>query len=1037
MALKLNPTTGKLDLVDLNDVYVGSGGYAANLYFTTIDSVVTGYKKFSYTVEPTETELIILATTVEVLARTYLFDGALATTSIDAGKWVASFRAKVSGTQGAYLRFEAFLYHADTTETTLFTATSDKIINTSYQTLSKESTQPIFTCATTDRLGCRIYAYTTHPAGITIKTIVGDGNASYFTTPLALRHSQLRDKNSEADVQHLTAAEKAQFGKIIHFGTVETAAATAAKEVTIADYVPAQGDILCLKYTLGTSASSPTLSINGGPATAIILGSTLASVVTHTVGANGEIKYCYDGTEWQMFGSMRTSDSNSMELDYMGVACKVGAETTRWKILMQGTDDKFYPLTIGNTTATTKTISTVEFKVGGLVIWYATTATLDADSSSLTMYTEYNSANFTYAINKAASSLTANTNLYLKGTINANGNFVLDNTTTTSAFVEALPTTDDGFIYMFLGYSYSTNAFKLMQQHPIYQFKDGKIQLYGASGGDFLKLDQSEPQTVLNGMPIFDGGLKVQGNVLSFYINLSPVVYNTTDYYLAGDAAALFYLSTTQDVQIIVDDGEDKLPILVAGLSTTQPTIYMYLITAPALDNAHVTCFSDLNEADFLAFIKNITEDPTTVIDYHETAFTYLGGVYTNVTTKPVCSPSENTTWTNPSVITTDYAGFTVNPTTSNIDHVGNYTNNVTTSIMKTKGQLKAGNGNLIDLITCPITSNPILDLSASGLQFAMTFVPEIISTGTIDTPVFKTVYASGVYGTTAFEGGYATYGGTALGMWSAVQNAISGATTLQEGVAVRGGMTYSSGNNSSMYVRDMICFQTGFTNLNNGTSTHDNIKHYEAGTIDTNKVTSCTNNYAFYSADNSAAATNSWGLYSLEPSNYAKGLSVDGIVKPLAPIQINLVTSGFARALRIVPQNNVLGYGGYIEFGVSSTANGYGPQIGGFRTGSGSGDFVIKTGGKAQKERVRVTDAGLVGIGMTPTELLDVNGNIKASGYKSSDGSEGQTTTVTVVTDTRMNSGQLQKKTQVLTYKNGLLTDKAAESDWTDTTDV
>lgn len=211
MGLKFNPLTANLDLVTpQNDVYVGSGGYAANLYFTTIDSDVTGYKKFMYTAESSETELTIPATTTEILARTYLFDSGLATTVIDAGKWAASFRAKVSGTQGAYLRFEAFLYHTDTTETTLFTATSDKITNTTYQTLSKESTQAIFDCDATDRLGCRIYAYTTHPAGITINTIVGDGNASYFSTPLSLRHSQLRYKNEEADVQHLTAAEKAK-----------------------------------------------------------------------------------------------------------------------------------------------------------------------------------------------------------------------------------------------------------------------------------------------------------------------------------------------------------------------------------------------------------------------------------------------------------------------------------------------------------------------------------------------------------------------------------------------------------------------------------------------------------------------------------------------------------------------------------------------------------------------------------------------------------------------------------------------------------
>lgn len=699
------------------------------------------------------------------------------------------------------------------------------------------------------------------------------------------KHSDLDDLNGDSNYQHLTAEEKAQFGKIIHFGTCTTASATVAKEVTIAGYTPSLGDIICITYTLGSTASAPTLSINGGSAINIQLNGINANTTVHTIVANAEVKYCYDGTYWQMFGSQRTSDSNSMELDYMGVACKVGAETTRWKILMQGTDDRFYPLTIGNATTTDKTISTAEFKIGGLVVWYATTATLAAGSSSLTMYTEYNSANFTYAINKAAYSLTANTNMYLKGTINSSGNFVLDNTTTTSAFVEVLPTTDDGFVYMFLGYSYSNNAFKLMQQHPIYWYKDGELRPYGNE--EYLKLDQTIPQTVENGMPIFDGGLKVNGGSLQYFINLSPVAHNTTNYYIPEDAAVVFYFSPTSDVQLVFDDGSPKSPINITGMSVTQPTIYMYLVSAFG-GFAQVTCYSDLNETDFLAFIKILTEDPDTVIDYHETAFTYADGVYTNVTTKPVCQPSVGTTWTNPSAITADCVGFMVNPTTSNVQHVGNYTNNVTTSIMKTKGQFKAGNGNLIDLVTCPITSNPILDLSGGGyLQFAMTFVPEIISTGTVDDPITRTVHASGVYGTTAFEGGYATYSGTALGMWSAVQNAVSGPTTLQEGVGVRAGMTYSSESNQEMYIRNMICFQSDFTNLNNGTSKHDNIKHYEVKHL-SNNVNSCTNNYGVYVADNSDKATNSWGLYSLDQSNYAKKMYIGATpTKPTETLEV------------------------------------------------------------------------------------------------------------------------------------------------------
>jgi len=69
-------------------------------------------------------------------------------------------------------------------------------------------------------------------------------------------------------------------------------------------------------------------------------------------------------------------------------------------------------------------------------------------------------------------------------------------------------------------------------------------------------------------------------------------------------------------------------------------------------------------------------------------------------------------------------------------------------------------------------------------------------------------------------------------------------------------------------------------------------------------------------------------------------------------------------------------------------------------------------------------------------TKNMYVWGDLTAGGYKT--GAEtGQTKSQTIVTDVRDNAGQMQKKTQVLTFTKGLLTAQAAESDWTDTTDV
>jgi len=82
-------------------------------------------------------------------------------------------RVKVSGSMGTtQLAFEAFLYHADTTETTLFKIYSYEINNTTYETIRQTISHPTYSCLATDRFGVRIYGKTTANNNITISTIV-------------------------------------------------------------------------------------------------------------------------------------------------------------------------------------------------------------------------------------------------------------------------------------------------------------------------------------------------------------------------------------------------------------------------------------------------------------------------------------------------------------------------------------------------------------------------------------------------------------------------------------------------------------------------------------------------------------------------------------------------------------------------------------------------------------------------------------------------------------------------------------------------
>ncbi len=103
------------------------------------------------------------------------------------------------------------------------------------------------------------------------------------------------------------------------------------------------------------------------------------------------------------------------------------------------------------------------------------------------------------------------------------------------------------------------------------------------------------------------------------------------------------------------------------------------------------------------------------------------------------------------------------------------------------------------------------------------------------------------------------------------------------------------------------------------------------------------------------------------------------GVSTPLAKLDLyngESNGSGLTRVIKIKGGHSD-NDGGLIEFSTSS-ADGYGPQIGGYREGSGAlGSFVIRTGTNAQIERFTVKDNGNVGIGTTsPSAKLDIENN-------------------------------------------------------------
>lgn len=193
------------------EITVGSGGYAANVYLTTLVSSTVGtYNQISYTPQPTETILSATVNNNEVLLADYIFDGDVRATAIPAGEWGFHFHTRASSNVAtSFIRFELFKRSALGVETVLFSKLSDEINNLAFELSTILVTQPAYVVSEDDRIGIKVYASTTRTSNVVIDFIVGDGGAAYFTTPLEIRHNQLRARD-EVDSHPIAAITNLQ-----------------------------------------------------------------------------------------------------------------------------------------------------------------------------------------------------------------------------------------------------------------------------------------------------------------------------------------------------------------------------------------------------------------------------------------------------------------------------------------------------------------------------------------------------------------------------------------------------------------------------------------------------------------------------------------------------------------------------------------------------------------------------------------------------------------------------------------------------------
>ncbi len=248
-----------------------------------------------------------------------------------------------------------------------------------------------------------------------------------------------------------------------------------------------------------------------------------------------------------------TDGSYNVRWNNYVIANNIAGTGTAWhgyQLVIEGADGKFYPVTEGGSTGNTNTVSTVELRVGGTILFYDNATDRTAGQETTNVYSARKTGRMEHWNNRDSGWATDNMPVYLVATKNSNGNFVLDNTSYTSFLTQDLPTSDDGKYYIKIGWMNDTDDdFRLEINHPIYIYKNGAIrewggyasnadnadQLDGVEASSFLRSDATDTAT---GALTFGNTITLNGSQTGSYpsLNLQPGS-SSTAYIMMGASA--------------------------------------------------------------------------------------------------------------------------------------------------------------------------------------------------------------------------------------------------------------------------------------------------------------------------------------------------------------------------------------------------------------------------------------------------------------------------------------------------------------------
>lgn len=275
----------------------------------------------------------------------------------------------------------------------------------------------------------------------------------------------------------------------IPYGELDSTSTATVMTVTVPGINELKNGVVCyVRNNVITSASGFTLDVNGLGAKPVYSTLAAASRSTTIFNVNYTMMFIYnenrvEGGCWDIFYGY---DSNTNTIGYQ---IRTYAQTMamtdkmyRYRLMFTSADGKHY-VPANSSTSTNGTakrdVITTPIDPFGAIFYYGYTTAIDAGSrpSASYFWQQYSGVTLGYSFNRtnAALTLTSYEPIYVKCTPQSNGSAIID---PDQPYVQTLPNTEDGYIYIFIGIATSATAFELMLNHPIYYYKNNAIRIW-------------------------------------------------------------------------------------------------------------------------------------------------------------------------------------------------------------------------------------------------------------------------------------------------------------------------------------------------------------------------------------------------------------------------------------------------------------------------------------------------------------------------------------------------------------------------------